>query len=158
VLGFSGSVLLVGGLLLGASALSGWLRGTVLSVSVLPVAAGIGLSVTGVLDIAPDEPWLSEVIEVALILTLFADGLTAERVLVRRSWHDPLRALLLAMPLTLVAIASREGAVRRVELGRGAAAGRRVGADRSCGHVDGGHERACPGGGPKHTEPRVGAQ
>jgi NhaP-type Na+/H+ or K+/H+ antiporter len=89
-------------LLLGTSALSGWLHGTVLSISVLSLAAGAGLSLWGVLDVQPDTPGLIEVIELALVLTLFSDGLTVERELLQKRWRDPALALVVAMPVTLV--------------------------------------------------------
>jgi hypothetical protein len=43
-LGFSEALLLLGALLAAAAALSGWLRASVLNVSVLAVAAGIALA------------------------------------------------------------------------------------------------------------------
>lgn len=64
-----------------------------LSVTALAVTAGVGLALAGVLEIAAHVPWLIYVIELALVLTLFADGLTAEQELLRRRWRDPARAL-----------------------------------------------------------------
>jgi len=55
-----------------------------------------------VIVVKPDSPGLIEVVELALILTLFTDGLTVEQELLRERWRDPVRALLVAMPLTLV--------------------------------------------------------
>ena len=46
-----------------------------------------------------------EVIELALILTLFADGLVVERELLRLHWGPPTRAIVVAMPVTLVLLA-----------------------------------------------------
>ena len=82
-------MLVLGLLLLVTSALSGWLHGTVLSISVLSLAVGAGLSLWGVLDVQPDTPGLIEVIELALVLTLFSDGLTVERELLQERWRDP---------------------------------------------------------------------
>lgn len=53
---FSAAVLLVGAVLGVAAGLSGWLRGTVLSISVLAVAAGLALAVGGVLDVEAGDP------------------------------------------------------------------------------------------------------
>jgi NhaP-type Na+/H+ or K+/H+ antiporter len=96
-------VLLILGLLLTAAAgLSGWLHGTVLSISVLSLAAGIGLAAAGVIDVEPDDDWLVVVAELALIITLFADGLLVEEELLRERWRGPVRTLVAAMPITLV--------------------------------------------------------
>jgi sodium/hydrogen antiporter len=96
-------VLLVLGLLLTAAAgLSGWLHGTVLSISVLSLAAGIALALAGVIDVRPDDDWLVVVAELALVITLFADGLLVEEELLRERWRGPVRTLVAAMPITLV--------------------------------------------------------
>jgi sodium/hydrogen antiporter len=96
-------VLLVLGLLLTAAAgLSGWLHGTVLSISVLSLAAGVGLALAGVIDVQPGDDWLIVVAELALVITLFADGLLVEEELLRSRWGGPVRTLVAAMPLTLV--------------------------------------------------------
>ncbi len=100
--GFPEALLTVGILLAAASALSGFTGGTILSISVLSVAAGIGLALTGVIDVAPDDTGLIELIELALILTLLADGLMVERELLRRAWRPPFRALAVALPLTIL--------------------------------------------------------
>src|SRR3954471_14829581 len=98
-------VLLVLGLLLTAAAgLSGWLHGTVLSISVLSLGAGIGLALADVIEVAPGDDWLVVVIELALVITLFSDGLLVEEELLRERWRAPVRTLLAAMPLTLAFI------------------------------------------------------
>src|SRR3954447_14467644 len=99
-IGFDTAVLLVGAVLVVAAGLSGWLHGTVLSISVLAVAAGVLLSVADVLSVDPGDTGLLEVIELALVLTLFTDGLVAERELVQKQWRKPARALVVAMPIT----------------------------------------------------------
>src|SRR3954449_2709263 len=104
-IGFDAAVLLVGALLAVAAGLSGWLHGTVLSISVLAVAAGVVLSLTDVLSVHPGTAGLLQVIELALVLTLFTDGLVAERELVQKQWRKPARALVVAMPLTGVLLA-----------------------------------------------------
>jgi sodium/hydrogen antiporter len=49
------------------------------------------------------------VIELALVLTLFSDGLIVERELLQKRWRDPALALVVAMPVTLglVAVAGK---------------------------------------------------
>ena len=53
-LDFSQALLLLGALLACAAALSGWLRASVLSISVLAVAAGIALAAFDVVSVDPD--------------------------------------------------------------------------------------------------------
>lgn len=106
---FSAALLLVGIVLAIAAGLSGWLRGTVLSISVLAVVAGAGLSLAGVASAEPSDPTVVHLVELALILTLFSDGLFAERELLQSHWGPPARALVIAMPITgaLLALAAR---------------------------------------------------
>jgi NhaP-type Na+/H+ or K+/H+ antiporter len=77
------------------------MRGTVLSISVLGVAAGIVLAETGVLTVHPHDEGVVQLIELALILTLFADGLLVDREMLVVHWGPVTRAIVLAMPLTL---------------------------------------------------------
>jgi NhaP-type Na+/H+ or K+/H+ antiporter len=98
-IGFGDAVLLFGGLLAVVAALSGVFRGTVLSASVLSVALGIGLAAAGVVE-AGDES-IVELIELALILTLFADGMFVERELLLRHWSPVARSLVIALPITM---------------------------------------------------------
>ena len=72
------------------------MRGTVLSISVLAVAAGIALAEADVISISAGDSGLVELIELALILTLLADGLIVERELLRIHWGPPARAIALA--------------------------------------------------------------
>src|SRR5919204_225198 len=102
---FATGLLVVGGVLAVAAGLSGLFHGTVLSSSVLAVAAGIVLSLIGVLDVDPEDSAVVHAIELALVLTLFTDGLVAERELVQMHWGKPARALVVAMPATLVLLA-----------------------------------------------------
>ena len=102
---FPQALLIVGLLLALAAGLSGAMHGTVLSISVLALAAGIGLAALDVISVSPSDAGLIEVIELALILTLFADGLIVERELLRMHWGPPTRAIVVAMPLTLLALA-----------------------------------------------------
>src|SRR5687768_12264515 len=101
-----GEALLIVGLLLAVTAaLSGVTRRTVLSISVLAVSAGIALAAADVVSVNARDPGLFEIVELALILTLFSDGLFVERELLGRHWGPPARALIIAMPVTMVLIA-----------------------------------------------------
>jgi NhaP-type Na+/H+ or K+/H+ antiporter len=104
-IGFGEALLLFGGLLAVVAALSGLMKGTVLSASVLSVALGIGLAVTGVVEVDATDKAIVELIELALILTLFSDGMFVERELLRRHWSPVARALVIAMPITMALLA-----------------------------------------------------
>jgi NhaP-type Na+/H+ or K+/H+ antiporter len=104
-IGFAESLLLVGVLIATAAALSGLMRGTVLSISVLAVAAGVVLAAADVIEVDGGDPGVVELVELALILTLFADGLIVERELLRMHWSPPVRAIAGAMPVTMVLLA-----------------------------------------------------
>ena len=100
-IGFSEALLLLGGLLAVAAALSGWLRASVLNVSVLAVAAGLVLAWLDVVSVDSRSEVVEHSIELALVLTLFADGLLVERELLGRHWGPAARALIIAMPVTM---------------------------------------------------------
>jgi sodium/hydrogen antiporter len=104
-LGFGEALLIIGLLLAVSAALSGLMRGTILSASVLSVGLGIVLALTDVITIDVSDEGVLELIELALILTLVSDGLVVERELLRVHWTPTARALALAMPLTLCALA-----------------------------------------------------
>lgn len=101
-LGFGDAVLIFGGLLTVVAALSGVMRGTVLSASVLSVALGILLAAVGVVDVDAQSESIVQLVELALILTLFSDGMFVERELLRRHWSPVARALVIAMPITML--------------------------------------------------------
>jgi NhaP-type Na+/H+ or K+/H+ antiporter len=77
----------------------------VLSASVLSVALGIALAAADVVDVDPTDGSIVELVELALILTLFSDGMFVERELLRRHWTPVARSLIIAMPITLLLIA-----------------------------------------------------
>ena len=104
-IGFGEALLIMGGLLAVAGALSGVMRGTVLSISVLAVAAGIVLALVDVVDVEATDSAVVHLIELALIVTLFSDGLFVERELLRLHSGPTVRALAIAMPITLVLLA-----------------------------------------------------
>ncbi len=104
-IGFGAAILLFGALLAVAAALSGLMRGTVLSISVFSVALGIVLAAADVVSVDANDQTIIELIELALILTLFSDGLFVERELLRVHWGPVTRAIVVAMPITLVLLA-----------------------------------------------------
>ncbi|HEY1355389.1 MAG TPA: sodium:proton antiporter [Solirubrobacterales bacterium] len=104
-IGFGEAVLLFGGLLAVVAALSGMMRGTVLSASVLSVGLGILLAAFGVVTVDPRDDSIVELVELALILTLFSDGMFVERELLRRHWSPVARSLVIAMPITMALLA-----------------------------------------------------
>lgn len=104
-IGFTEIVLTVGLLLIVISGLSGLAHGTVLSVSVLAVAAGMLLHAVGVVDVDPNDHNVLILIELALVFTLFSDGLVVERELLASHIGPTARALVLAMPATMAMIA-----------------------------------------------------
>ena len=98
---FGDGVLLFGVLLAVVAALSGLMRGTVLSASVLSVTLGIALAAAGVVNAEAASPSIVELIELALIVTLFSDGMFVERELLLRHWSPVTRSLTIAMPITI---------------------------------------------------------
>jgi len=98
---FAEGLLLFGGLLAIVAALSGVMKGTVLSASVLSVALGFGLAVAGVVHVDASDEAVVQLVELALILTLFSDGMFVERELLRRHWGPTARALIIALPITM---------------------------------------------------------
>jgi sodium/hydrogen antiporter len=100
-IGFAAALALFGGVVAVLSGLSGYLRDKPVGVPVLAVVLGLVLGCAGVLDITPGSVVVLWVVELTLLVTLFADGLVVERDLFRRHWHAPFRALALTMPLTL---------------------------------------------------------
>ena len=104
-IGFAEALLILGLILALTAYLSGWFHGTVLSISVLSVATGFILAAGGIVEANAGAPVVVFLVEIALLLTLFTDGLYAERELLRREWHAPARALVIAMPITLVLLA-----------------------------------------------------
>jgi NhaP-type Na+/H+ or K+/H+ antiporter len=104
-IGFGEALTVLGGLLLAASALSGLTRRTVLSTAVLALVAGVALGLAGVLVPSPGDHGLVLLVELVLLMTLFADGLIVEESLLRSHWHPAARALVLAMPLNAAMMA-----------------------------------------------------
>ncbi len=99
--GFGDAVLYIGALLAIAAALSGLMRGTVLSISVLSVTTGFILAEAGAIHVHGSDTAVVHLFLLALIVTLFSDGLFVERELLVLHWGPVARALVIAMPLTL---------------------------------------------------------
>ena len=97
----------LGGLLVVGALLSGIAGRSFLSLTALFVIAGfvLGDGGLGVLEFSPTSGFVSVLATVALIVILFRDGLEVEGEMLRREWHLPLRALVLAMPITAAIVA-----------------------------------------------------
>src|SRR4029078_4551341 len=96
-----------GALLVGGALISGIARRTFLSLTALFVLAGFALGDggLGVLEFSPTSGFVSVLAVVALVVILFRDGLEGEAEMLRREWHVPLRALVVAMPITAAIVA-----------------------------------------------------
>jgi NhaP-type Na+/H+ or K+/H+ antiporter len=103
-IGFGAALALFGGVVAVLSGLSGYLRDKPAGVPVLAVIAGLVAGYAGGLGVAARSAITLWVVELALLVTLFADGLVVDRALFRRHWRGPLRALAFTMPLTLGAV------------------------------------------------------
>ena len=104
---FDVAVLLLGGLLVLGSLVSGIARRTFLSLTALFVLVGFALGAGGlrVLDFHATSGFTSELATVALIVILFRDGLEVDAELLQTHWSLPLRKLVLAMPFTMGIVA-----------------------------------------------------
>ena len=80
---------------------------SVLSTAVLFLAAGflVGPGMLNILHLTHDSPVVMHLAELALFSVLFTDGMRAGIRDLINAWHLPGRALLLGMPLTLIATA-----------------------------------------------------
>jgi sodium/hydrogen antiporter len=63
------------------------------------------LAAFDLVTIDPGSDLVEHAIELALILTLFADGLLVERELLAKHWGPTVRALMIAMPITIALLA-----------------------------------------------------
>lgn len=77
-------------------------RRTVLSTAVLFLLGGfiLGDGMLGVLEVAPSDPLVDLLAQLALFSVLFTDGMRVAIADLRSAWRLPGRALLLGMPLT----------------------------------------------------------
>src|SRR3954465_11740415 len=99
----------LGALLVGGALVSGVARRAMLSLTAVFVLVGAVLGQGGlhVLRFEATSGFMSALATVALVVILFRDGLEVEGEMLRREWPLPLRALVVAMPITaaLVAVA-----------------------------------------------------
>jgi NhaP-type Na+/H+ or K+/H+ antiporter len=104
---FDTGVLVLGGLLVFGALVAGVAHRSLLSLTALFVLAGfvLGPGAAGVLRFDPRSGFVSSLATVALIVILFRDGLEVEAELLQRAWRPPLRALTIAMPLTMLLVA-----------------------------------------------------
>jgi len=81
---------------------------TVLSTAVLFLASGflVGDGALGLVVLRPDDPVVGVLVEIALFTVLFTDGMQAGLRDIASAWRLPGRALLLGLPLTLLAVAA----------------------------------------------------
>jgi sodium/hydrogen antiporter len=81
---------------------------TVLSSSVIFLGAGFGLGRGGLgwVQLGLDEPVIGRFAELSLFAILFVDGAKLPVAELRRAWKLPGRALLLGMPLTVMALSA----------------------------------------------------
>jgi sodium/hydrogen antiporter len=100
-----GLALVVGALLAGVA------RRSFLALAAVFVLAGFALGEGGLelLQLDPRSGFVEALAVIALIVILFRDGLEVEAEMLQTAWHLPLRALVVAMPLTgaLVACAAK---------------------------------------------------
>src|SRR3954464_15718720 len=96
-----------GALLVFGALVSGIARRAMLSLTAGFVLAGFVLGQGGfeVLEFSATSGFVSVLATVALVVILFRDGLEVEGEMLRREWHLPLRALVVAMPITAAIVA-----------------------------------------------------
>jgi NhaP-type Na+/H+ or K+/H+ antiporter len=97
----------LGALLVFGALVSGIARRSILSLTAVFVLVGVVLGKGGfdVLEFSATSGFVSVLATVALVVILFRDGLEVEGEMLRREWHLPLRALVLAMPITAAIVA-----------------------------------------------------
>jgi NhaP-type Na+/H+ or K+/H+ antiporter len=100
-------VAVFGVLLMAGALVAGVARRSFLSLTAGFVVAGFLLGQGGLelLDLDPRSDFVQGLAVIALVLILFRDGLEVEEEMLQTAWHLPLRALVLAMPLTAGLIA-----------------------------------------------------
>ncbi len=100
-------ILAFGVVLLISVSLSGVAARTVLSTALLFLVAGalIGDGGFGLVSIAPDDPLVTRLADIALFTVLFTDGQRANLRALREGWQLSGRALGIGMPLTMVGLA-----------------------------------------------------
>jgi NhaP-type Na+/H+ or K+/H+ antiporter len=97
----------LGALLVFGALVSGIARRSMLSLTAVFVLAGVvlGHGGLGVLEFTATGGFVATLATVALVVILFRDGLEVEGEMLVREWHLPLRALVVAMPITAAIVA-----------------------------------------------------
>ncbi|WP_425556881.1 cation:proton antiporter domain-containing protein [Kitasatospora saccharophila] len=100
-------VAVFGAALLVAVLLSGLAARTVLSTSLLFLAAGalVGDGLLGLIHVTPNSPVVAATADLALFAVLFTDGMHVALPALRAAWRNPARALGLGMPLAFAGMA-----------------------------------------------------
>ncbi|HEV7460219.1 MAG TPA: cation:proton antiporter [Solirubrobacteraceae bacterium] len=104
---FDETALVIGALLVAGALLAGIAHRSFLSMTAVFVLVGfvLGQGGLGVLEFNTRSTFVDDLAVVALIVILFRDGLEVDAEMLQKAWHVPLRALVLAMPLTAIIIA-----------------------------------------------------
>lgn len=104
---FEASVAILGGLLILGALVSGIAERSFLSLTAMFVIAGFVVGNGGLqwVDFRAHSGFVTNLAFAALIVILFRDGLEVEGEMLQRAWRLPLRKLVLAMPLTAIALA-----------------------------------------------------
>jgi NhaP-type Na+/H+ or K+/H+ antiporter len=104
---FNTAALVLAGMLVVGALLAGLAHRSFLSLTAVFVVAGfiLGPAGFGVLQFDARSGFVSSLASVALIVILFRDGLEVEAEMLQRAWRPPLRALVVAMPLTMALVA-----------------------------------------------------
>ena len=102
--------LIVGAVLMGMGVATSALRHLPVSTAMIYLVLGVVLGPAGAglldLDLERDARLLREIVEIALLVSLFAIGLRLRVPLTDRLWHVPCRLGLLAMGLTVPLLAA----------------------------------------------------
>jgi sodium/hydrogen antiporter len=105
---FQATATALGLLLMLGALVSGLARRSMLSLAALFVLAGFAIGNGGLdwVDFRARSGFVEDLAFAALIVILFRDGLEVEGEMLQKTWHLPLRKLVLAMPLTTVIVAA----------------------------------------------------
>lgn len=105
---FQATVAVLGLLLMVGALISGLARRSVVSLAALFVLAGFAMGEGGAgwIEFRARSSFVEDLAFAALIVILFRDGLEVEGEMLQKAWHLPLRKLVLAMPLTMIAVAA----------------------------------------------------
>lgn len=105
--GFETVAALFGGMLMFGALISGLVHRSFLALTPVFVLLGfvLGTGALGVLELDAESGFVEILAITALVVILFRDGLEVEAEMLRTAWQEPLRKLVLAMPITAVIVA-----------------------------------------------------